>query len=213
MRPTVVPVEEACTVRPVADFPASPREPHDRLVRLLRLDGRDRDGWATRGLAHDLAEAAARMGSDDAPRTLAVRRAVLTIGLDLVECCDDSYGHLGDVINEALDAYAGTDWRSAGVPPTVFWPDFLEIFTMLSNYSIMHSREADVFRRAGVAQDLDDVVGAATGLHADYTAARMSWEASLVRELYAPRDHCGRCARPARYAWPVAPIGSAPRCD
>lgn len=125
------------------------------------------------------------MGSDDAPRTLAVRRAVLTIGLDLVECCDDSYGHLGDVINEALDAYAGTDWRSAGVPPTVFWPDFLEIFTMLSNYSIMHSREADVFRRAGVAQDLDDVVGAATGLHADYTAARMSWEASLVRELYA----------------------------
>jgi hypothetical protein len=50
----------------------------------------------------------------------------LWIGLDLMERCDDSYSALGDVIGEALEAYAGTDWRSTGVAPTVFWPDFLE---------------------------------------------------------------------------------------
>lgn len=33
----------------------------------------------------------------------------VTIGLDLMECCDDSYGAPGEVIGEALEAYAGTD--------------------------------------------------------------------------------------------------------
>ncbi len=92
------------------DFPISPQEPHDRLVTRLRLDGRYRsDGWATRSLAWDLAEAAQLLETGDGASTLAVRRAMLTIGLDLSESCDDSYGALGDVIGEALEAYAGTD--------------------------------------------------------------------------------------------------------
>lgn len=112
-------------------FPKSPQEPHDRLAALLGLDRYCRststaDSWATRSLAYDLAEAAGLLETGDGPATLAVRRAMLTIGLDLRERCDDSYGALDDVISEALEAYAGTDWRSAGVAPTVFWPDFLE---------------------------------------------------------------------------------------
>lgn len=95
-------------------FPTSPQEPHDRLVALLGLNRHCRsaaagDGWATRNLAGDLAEAALLLETGDGPGTLAVRRAMLTIGLDLAECCDDSYGYLGHVIGEALEAYAGTD--------------------------------------------------------------------------------------------------------
>ncbi|MDQ3154837.1 MAG: hypothetical protein M3R63_24935, partial [Actinomycetota bacterium] len=171
------------------EFPSSPQEPHDRLVTLLRLDRHCRsaaaaDGWATRSLAGDLAEAAQLLETGEGPGILAVRRAMLTIGLDLAECCDDSYGALGDVIGESLEDYAGTDWRSAGLPPRVFWPDFLEIATMLGNYGVLHRREVELFCRAGVAADLDDVSGVAAKLHADYVAARMTWHADEVRMLY-----------------------------
>lgn len=47
----------------------------------------------------------------------------------------------------------------------------------------MNSTVAAVFRRAGVAQDLDDVSDVAAGLHADYVAARMTWHAGEVRVL------------------------------
>ncbi len=171
------------------EFPSSPQEPHDRLVALLRLDRHCRsaataDGWATRSLAGDLAEAAPLLETGDGPATLAVRRAMLTIGLDLAECCDDSYGYLGYVIGEALETYAGTDWRSTGLPARVFWPDFLEIATMLGSYGVPHRREAELFRRADVAPDLDDVFDLAVGLHVDYLAARMTWHADQVRALY-----------------------------
>lgn len=109
---------------------------------------------------------------------------MLTIGLDLMECCDDSYGALGDVIGEALEDYAGTDWRSAGVPPEVFWPDFLEIVIMLANYGVVHRREVKLFRLSGVARDLDTVCEVAAGLHADYATARMTGHADEARVLY-----------------------------
>jgi hypothetical protein len=164
------------------------RRPHDRLVALLNLDGHCRsaanaDGWATHSLAYDLAEAGRLLETGDGPATLAVRRAMLTIGLDLMEYCDDSYGALGDVIGEALEAYAGTDWRSAGVSPRVFWPDFLEIVIMLANYGVVHRREAELSRLSGVAPDLDAVCEVAAGLHADYVAARMTWHADEARVL------------------------------
>jgi len=172
-----------------ASFPSSPQEPYDRLVALFGLDnlGRryDNDGWATGELAYDLAEAARFLESGDGPQTLAVRRAMLTIGLDLMECCDDSYGHLGEVIGEALEVYAGTDWRSAGATREVFWPDFLEIVAMLGNYGIVDRRAADLFRRTGVAHDLDAVLAVATELRSEYLAARMTWHAGQVKALHA----------------------------
>ena len=114
-----------------------------------------------------------------------MRRAVLTIGLDLMECCDDSSGYLGQVLTTAMVTYAGTDWRSAGVPPQVFWPDFVEIATLLANYGLPVGEEVAVYRLAGVAPDLDLVCDIADGLHAEYTAARMTWHAGQVRRQHA----------------------------
>lgn len=83
------------------------------------------------------------------------------------------------MIGEALEAYAGTDWRSVGVPPAVFWPDSLEITVMLANYGVVHRREAQLFRLCGVAPDLDAVCEVAAGLQAEYLTyalvALMRW--------------------------------------
>ena len=65
-------------------------------------------GWdGTQDLAGDLdlaagAAADLRLADDDRAGALAVRRAVLTIGLDLMECCDDSSGYLGQVMTTAI---------------------------------------------------------------------------------------------------------------
>ena len=64
------------------------------------------------GAAADL-----RLADDDRAGALAVRRAVLTIGLDLMECGDDSSGYLGQVMTTAMVSYARTQWRLAGIPP------------------------------------------------------------------------------------------------
>jgi hypothetical protein len=114
-----------------------------------------------------------------------VRRAVLTIGLDLMECCDDSSGYLGQVMTTAMVSYARTQWRLAGIPPQVFWPDFVEIATLLANYGVPVDEEVAVYRLAGVAPDLDLVCDIAGGLHAEYTAARMTWHAGQVRRQHA----------------------------
>jgi hypothetical protein len=82
-------------------------------------------------------------------------------------------------------AYAGTDWRSTGIQRQVFWPDFVEISTLLANYGVPVGEEVEVYRLAGVAPDLDLVCGIADGLHVEYTAARMTWHAGQVRSQRA----------------------------
>ena len=176
-------------------FPSSPQDPHDRLRAVLGLDrlfvsSAAVDGDGTQDLAGDLdlavgAAADLRLADGDRAGALAVRRAVLTIGLDLMECCDDSSGYLGQVLTTAMVTYTGTDWRSTGIPPQVFWPDFVEIATLLANYGVPVGEEVAVYRLAGVAPDLDLVCDIAGGLHAEYTAARMTWHAGQVRRQRA----------------------------
>jgi len=148
------------------------------------------DWDATDDLADDLDRAAGtaadlRLADDDRAGALAVRRAVLTIGLDLMECCDDSSGYLGQAMTTAMVTYAGADWRLAGVPPQVFWPDFVEIATLLANYCVPVDEEVAMYRLAGVAPDLDLVCYITDGLHAEYLMARRTWHAGQVRRQRA----------------------------
>ena len=189
-------------------FPSSPQDPHDRLLALLGLDrlfaSSATISWdATNDLAGDLDAAAGaladlRLADGDRAGALAVRRAVLTIGLNLMECCDDSSGYLGHAMTTAMRAYADTDWRSTGMPPQDFWPDFVEIATLLANYGVPVGEEVEVYRLAGVAPDLGLVCGIADGLHAEYTAARMTWHAGQVRQqrahALAATGVCGEAA-------------------
>ncbi len=56
-----------------------------------------------------------------------------------------------------------------------------------ANYGLLHRREQDLLRRAGVGRDLDLVETILTDLVSDYTAARMAWavEEALALRAYA----------------------------
>ena len=114
-----------------------------------------------------------------------MRRAVLTIGLDLMECGDDSSGYLSHVMTTAMVTYAGTDWCSTGIPPQHFWPDFVKIATLLANYGVPVDQEVALCRLAGVAPHLDLVCAITDGLHAEYLVARRTWHAGQVRRQHA----------------------------
>jgi hypothetical protein len=56
---------------------------------------------------------------------------------------------------------------------------------MASNHGLLHQRESDLLRRAGVKQDLDLAEAILTELVSDYTTARMDWHAEEAMELRA----------------------------
>ena len=173
-------------------FPHSPQPWYETLARRFDLDRRPNwdDGWATRTLAYEIAEVEeglARQADGDPAELLAVRRAALTVYYEAAEDFDDSYGALGDVAGEAIGAYADADWRASGVALEVFWRDVLGWCVAASNYGLLHRREQDLLRRAGVGRDLDPVEMILTDLVSDYTAARMAWavEEALTLRAYA----------------------------
>jgi hypothetical protein len=170
-------------------FPRSPQSWYDTLATQFNIEDHPNwDGWATKDMAHDITETEqelAKRAGDDAAQLLAVRRAALTLYYEAAEICDDSYSGLGDVIGEAILAYARADWRASGIPPDIFWGDFLQWCVMASNYGLLHQRESHLLRRADVKQDLDLAEAILTELVSDYTTARMDWHAEEAMELRA----------------------------
>jgi len=171
------------------NFPRSPQSSYDALSACFHVqDERYCDGWATRTLAHDIADAVAAMAEragSDAAQQLAVRRAALTLYYQAAEACDDSYGALGDVANEAITAYTANGWTTTGISAEVFWRDLLQWCVMASNYGLLHRLEAQLLARAGVGHDLDLVETILTDLTANYTTARMRWHAEQAQVLRA----------------------------
>jgi hypothetical protein len=169
-------------------FPGSPQPWYDTLAARLDIDDYPYwDGWATKDMAYDIAETEQELAQQagDAAELLAVRRAALTLYYQAAEICDDSYGGLGDVTGEAIVAYARADWRASGIAPDIFWGDLLQWCVMASNYGLLHQRETDLLRRAGVKQDLNLVETILTDLLPDYTTARMNWHAEQTLQLRA----------------------------
>ncbi len=191
-------------------FPRSPRPHYD--VLLARFDVHHRrhgDGWATRTLAYDLAEAEAAMARhawSDAAQHLAVHRAALTLYYQAAEVCDDSYGALGEVANEAVAGYAAMDWPATGTSADVHWSDLLQWSVMAGNYGLLHRSETKILRSAGVGRDLDLVDAVLADLAAEYRAARMSWHAEQAQELRAYAVVAGGVL--ARFEATVAAIGA-----
>jgi hypothetical protein len=161
-------------------FPVSPQPAFDMLETRHHVVDRYRGEQATMTLASKLADSMDKLeakASADPARLLAVRRAELTLAAHAMESCDDSFGQLGDLFTETVEEYAGTDWRATGITPKVYWWDLLEICCALSDYGLLHKREAVVLERAGAARDADLVEEVLAELHADYVEARMTWHA------------------------------------
>jgi len=192
------------------DFPRSPQAWYDSLSAQFDLDDqRCWDGWATRDMAYQIAEAEqdlAEKAGDDPAQVLAARRAALTLYYEAAEACDDSYGGLGDVAGEAIAAYARADWRASGITPDVFWLDLLQWCVMAGNFGLLHRSEVGLFRSAGVTKDLDLADAILADLASDYTTTRMHWHAEQALQLRA----CAVVAagRLKRFESTAAAIGS-----
>jgi hypothetical protein len=170
-------------------FPRSPQPHYDALcARFDVYHDRYCDGWATRTLAYDIAKAEAAMVRDAGPdeaQHLAIRRAALTLYYQAAEVCDDSYGALGEVANEAAIGYAAMDWPTTGIDAGVYWSDLFQSSALAGNYGLLHRSEAKTLRRAGVGRHLDLADTVLADLTTVYQAARMSFHAEQAQELRA----------------------------
>src|SRR5450759_1295420 len=169
-------------------FPRTPQPWYEQLAaRFPVLDRYAFDGLAAQKFAYRIGAAVSRLGSrvTTAAEALALRRGALTFYYQVMEGCDDSYGGVGDVIQEAVIDYVGTDWRAAGVRPEVFWRDLLEWAVLASNYGLLGRDESLFLRKAGVPRELDLVEQILAELTIGYTAARMSWHAGQALQLHA----------------------------
>lgn len=61
------------------------------------------------------------------PDRLALYRAFHTVGIELAERIDDSYGVVGELREEAYHRYLGIDWRATGIDPTDYRSDLCEL--------------------------------------------------------------------------------------
>ncbi len=170
-------------------FPRSPQPWYDVLAG--KFDVNDRryvygDGWATQKMAYKLSDTVEKMlakAGGDAAEQLAIRRAALRLYHDAAEGCDDSYGGLGEVAQQEIVTYAGSDWRTSGIAADVFWRDLLRWCISGSNYGLLNGVETEVLEGAQVHRDRELVDAILLELIADYTAARQKWPASEAEKL------------------------------
>lgn len=137
-------------------------------------------------LADDIVTLAGKQESDDPAAQVAARRAALTLLHQAQANCDDSYGRVGMTVEGALDVYARTPWRQAGLDAGVFWRDFIEITCLMSNYGTPDAElMVELFRGAQVARDIDLVERVLREVKSEYHAARMSWHADTAGTWHA----------------------------
>ena len=71
---------------------------------------------------------------------LALHRAFHTVGWELQERGDDSYGTIGDLRIEAWKTYITLDPQAAGMDPTVWWTDLAGL-VVWDDYALTHQIE------------------------------------------------------------------------
>lgn len=126
-------------------FPASPQPLYDRMVHHLG------ERWlhknATFRLARRIEEVRDRndraTASDPAQR-LAARRALVTYLYETMERCDDSYGVLGRLGQEALITYAKLPHGPTGIVAEDWCEDLCELVTW-ERYGLLLGHESSVF--------------------------------------------------------------------
>lgn len=169
-------------------FPVSPQEAYTRLD--AQVGGTDRY-WSWRS-AWDLGDrlettvtALLATASEGTAGELAVRRAGLALGYQLMECVDDSSGMFGETVRELLRQYVRCDWRATGISPDVYWRDLLYLLCTLENYGGVPGPASALLRQAGVRTDLELAEQLVRELAGDYRQARMAWHARTMLSLTA----------------------------
>ncbi len=129
-----------------------------------------------------------RLARYDGPRRgvadrLALYRAFHTVGVEVAERGDDSYGNIGELRFDAFSTYVSIDWAEAGMDPKHYWQDLCELLVS-EVYALTYQHETLAFQRvrAGQADMVEEIL---LGLADEYRAAYQDYQADEARELVA----------------------------
>ena len=185
-------------------FPVNPDRWYEKLA------GRRPAPYVPKGrtfaLTRHIGERLARL---DGPRRaqadrLALYRAFHTVGVELAERGDDSYGTIGELRLDAFRTYLGIDWAAGGMEPEDFWQDLCELLVS-EVYALTYKHETLAFRHvpAGQADLIEDIL---LGLADEWQAAYQDYQAAEALQLVAWLHIAGR--RHSRYAGAAHRLGS-----
>ncbi|MGI8807091.1 MAG: hypothetical protein ACR2KK_04500 [Acidimicrobiales bacterium] len=185
-------------------FPVNPE------LWYKKLAGRRPATYVPKGrtfaLTRQLGERLARL---DRPRRaeadrLAIYRAFHTVGVELAERGNDSYGNIGELRVEAFRSYLGIDWAAAGMEPEHWWQDLCELLVS-EVYALTYKHETMAFRHVPAGQ-ADLVEGILLGLAGEWRSAYHDYQADEALQLVAWLHIAGR--RYSRYAGAAHRLGS-----
>ena len=185
-------------------FPVSPDRWYEKLA------GRRPAAHVPKGrtfpLTRQLGERLVRL---DGPRRaeadrLALYRAFHTVGVELAERGDDSYGNIGELRVAAFRTYLEINWAAAGMEPEHWWQDLCELLVS-EVYALTYQRETLAFRHVPTGQ-ADLVEGILVALAGEWRAAYQDYQADEALQLVAWLHIAGR--RYSRYAGAARRLGS-----
>ncbi len=150
-----------------------------------------------------------RLARYDGPRRgladrLGLYRAFLTVGVELAERGDDSYGNIGELRRDTFGTYLAIDSAAAGMKPEHYWQDLCEVLVS-EVYALTYEHETLPFQRvpAGHADMIEQIL---LTLADEWCAAYQDYQADEALELIAWLHIAGR--RYTRYVDAAARLGS-----
>jgi len=185
-------------------FPVNPNPWYEKLAG--RRAATHVPKGRTFALTRQLGERLARL---DGPRRteaerLALYRAFHTVGVELAERGDDSYGTIGEMRFDAFRTYLDIDWAAAGMEPEHWWQDLCELLVS-EVYALTYKHETLAFRHVPAGQ-ADLIEGILLGLAGEWQAAYQDYQAAEALQLVAWLHIAGR--RYSRYAGAAQRLGS-----
>ena len=185
-------------------FPVNPAGWYEKLAgrRSAAHVSKGRSFTVTRQLRE-------RLDRHDGPRQrladrLALYRAFHTVGLELAERADDSYGNIGELRFDAFRTYLAIDWAATGMAPEHYWQDLCELLVS-EVYALTHQHETLPFRRVPAGQ-ADLVEAILLGLAEEWRAAYQDYQADEALALIAWLHIAGQ--RYSRYVDAAVRVGS-----
>jgi hypothetical protein len=162
-----------------------PSDPHRFYVRLASR----RDNHVTKGGSFRVVdEHRRRLDRLDGPRRsiadrLALYRAFHTVGIELAERADDSYGVVGELRADAYHTYLAIDWAATGMDCADYWQDLCELL-VTEIYGLTYRDETVAFAQA-TADDVPMIESILHGLEAENRVVYQPYQADQAVALIA----------------------------
>jgi hypothetical protein len=122
---------------------------------------------------------------------LALYRAFYTVGLELADHAEDSYGNIGELRLDAFHTYLTIEWAATGMAAEDYWQDLCELL-VCETYALTYKEETLPFRRlpAGHADLVETIL---LNLAEEWRAAYQDYQADEAVQLVAWLHIAGHC--------------------